>query len=118
MRWLSGDRLLLTPEGCDLLLLLLRELTRHLAAAELLALHEAADLVDDLRVRQRGDVPDVGEVGDAGDHATHDLARAGLRHVRDHPDVLGARDLADLALDRLRHRLLDLRARLYARLEG
>src|SRR5215510_5447686 len=59
------------------------------------------DALDDLRVGQRGDVPDVGEVGHRRDHPAHDLPGPGLGHVRHDPHVLRPRDLADLGLDRL-----------------
>src|SRR6266540_1419734 len=76
-----------------------------------------ADVLDDLRVREGGHVADVGEVGDRGDDPAHDLAGAGLGHVRDDPDVLGPGDLADLGVDRLGHLLLEVLARRVPRLQ-
>src|SRR6266545_5545514 len=76
----------------------------------LLALDVVADVIDDFGVRQRGHVADVGEVGDRSDDSAHDLPGASLGHVRDDPNVLRPRDLADLNLDRLGHLLLDVPA--------
>src|SRR5215471_6047893 len=87
-------------EGLDLLVLGLGQLPRHLALAELVALHLVTDALHHLRVGQRGHVADVGEVGDRGDHPAHDLPGPGLGHVRHDPHVLGPGDLADLGLDR------------------
>src|SRR5919197_1035991 len=102
-----GPTLLGPTEGLDLLDLLRRKLARDLAAADLLRLDVAADVVDDLGVCQRGRVTDVGEVGDPGDDPAHDLSGPRLRHVRNDPDVLGPGNLADLGLNRLGHLLLD-----------
>src|SRR5215470_9104799 len=92
---------LLSPEGLDLLVLGLGQLSGLLALADLLALHAVTDALHDLGVGQRGGVADVGEVGDRGDHPAHDLPGPGLGHVRHDPHVLRPGDLADLDLDRL-----------------
>src|ERR1035437_3278237 len=92
-------------ERLDLLHFFGRELARNLPPRHLLGLNLVAYTVNDLRVRQRGDVSDIGEVGDPSDHPPHDLSGAGLRHVWDDPDVLRSRDLPDLRLDRLGHLL-------------
>src|SRR5215216_6175862 len=105
-----STRLLGLTEPLDLLELLLRQLARRLAAGHLLTPDLVCDLVDDLRVRQRAHVSDLGEVGGRGDNSAHDLSGAGFRHVRDDPDLLRSRDLADLVVDRLGHLLLDLLA--------
>jgi hypothetical protein len=57
LSWLLG-----LTERLELLHLLRRELPRNLAAGHLLALDLLADVVDDLRVRQRTHVSDIGEV--------------------------------------------------------
>src|SRR6266542_2836375 len=116
-QYIVGEFSSLLAERRDLLLLLLGELARALPAGELLALHVMPDVLDDLGVRERCRVADVGEVGDRGDHPAHDLARAGLRHVRDDPHVLRARDLPDLLIDRVADLLLDFLARAEPRLE-
>src|SRR5665648_446409 len=108
---------LLGAERRDLLQLLRGELARSLATGHLLTLDVLADVLDDLGVRQRGRVSDIGEVRDRGDDPAHDLSGARLRHVRNDPDVRRARDLPDMALDRLAHLLLDLAARAEAGLE-
>src|SRR5260370_36520355 len=69
-----------------------------------------------LWIGERGDVARAREVGDAGDDPAHDLARAGLGHVRVDPYVPGSGDLADQALDRGRDLVFDLLSRPQARL--
>src|SRR5215467_15388019 len=63
------------------------------------ALNEFADLLDDVGIRERGDVAGVHAIFDRGEHASHDFAGARLWHVRNHVDILGPRDFADHRLD-------------------
>jgi hypothetical protein len=63
------------------------------------ALHLVPEAVQDLGVGQGGHVSDVGEVGDSRDDPAHDLAGAGLGHVRHDPYPLRPGDLADLLQD-------------------
>src|SRR3989442_3137648 len=71
----------------------------------------------DLRVRKRGNVSNIGEVGASSKDPTHDLARAGLGHIRDDPDILRSRDLPDLSLNRSGHLLLNVLTRVEPRLQ-
>src|SRR6516164_9785506 len=107
----------LPAELLDLLELSLGQAARHIVLGDFHALHVVPDVLDDLRVGQGGDVPDVSEVGDGRDHPAHDLSRPGLGHVRDDPDVLRPCDLADLGLNGLADLALQLAARLETRLE-
>ncbi len=64
------------------------------------ALHLYADLLDDVRISERGDVAGIHLIGNGGKHAAHDFAGAGLGHIRDDVDGFWARDLADDGFDR------------------
>src|SRR5215813_12043488 len=110
--------LLAAPERLEFLELLCRQFARNLAAGHLFILDVTANVFHDFGIRECGRVPHVGEIGDGCDHPAHDLAGAGLRHIRDDPDVLRARDLPDLGLDRPDHFVRDALARGEPRLEG
>src|SRR6266487_80879 len=84
---------------------------------KLLALDVTAYALYDLRVRKRRSVSNIGEVGASSKDPTHDLAGAGLGHIRDDPDMLRSRDLPDLSLNRLGHLLLNVLTRVEPRLE-
>src|SRR5258708_32115523 len=85
---------------------------------ELLALDLMAYALDDLGVRQRRHVANISEVAGRSKDPAHDLARAGLGHIRDDPDMPRSGDWPDLPLNRLAYLLLNLRTRLDARLQG
>src|SRR5882757_5792108 len=63
------------------------------------ALDEFSDLLDDVGIGEGGDVASVHAVRNGGQDAAHDFAGAGLGHVRNDVDALGARDLADHGFD-------------------
>src|SRR5947208_9286958 len=84
---------------------------------KLLALDVAAYAVYDLRIRKRRNVSNIGEIGGSGKDPAHDLARAGLGHIRDDPDILRSRDLPNLSLNRPGHLLLNVLTRLEPRLQ-
>src|SRR5229473_4150468 len=63
------------------------------------ALDELADLLDDVGIREGGNVAGVHVVGNGGEDAAHDFAGAGLGHVRDDVDGFGAGDFADHGFD-------------------
>src|SRR5512145_1173315 len=54
------------------------------------------DLLDNLGVGQGHDVTDITVVGNGTENAPHDLAGAGLGHIRNDPDLAALGDLADL----------------------
>src|SRR5579875_894891 len=95
----SSKELLGAAKGLYLFQLLFGERPRSLAARAFLCIDLAPDRLHDLGVGQGGDVTHIGEVGDARDDPAHYLARAGLGHVGDDPDVPRPGHLADLALD-------------------
>src|SRR2546429_2788669 len=114
----SGAWLLDTPKQLDLLDLRFRECAWNLATGHLLALDLAAYALDDLRIGKRRDVSYIGKVGDRRKDTAHDLARAGLGHIRDDPAILRPRDLPDLRLNRPGHFLLNVLTRLDPGLQG
>src|SRR5258708_5171728 len=114
----SGAWLLDTPKQLDLLNLRLRECAWNLATGQLLALDLTAYALDDLGIGKRRDVSHIGKVGDRSKDPAHDLARAGLGHIRDDPAILRSRDLPDLRLNRPGHLLLNLLTRLDPGLQG
>src|SRR6266851_5054859 len=63
------------------------------------ALDEFANLLDDVGVRESGDVAGVHVIGDGGEDAAHDLSGAGFGHVWDDVDGFGAGDFADHGFD-------------------
>src|SRR5882762_2233738 len=63
------------------------------------ALDEFANLLDNIGIRESGDVAGVHVIGNGGQDAAHDLAGAGLGHVRDDVDGFGAGDFADHGFD-------------------
>src|SRR6266705_6134139 len=67
--------------------------------SDVAALDELANLLDDVGVREGGDVAGVHVIGDGGEDAAHDLAGAGLGHVWNNVDGLGAGDFADHGFD-------------------
>src|SRR6266576_559175 len=67
--------------------------------SDVAALDELANLLDDVGVREGGDVAGVHVIGDGGEDAAHDLAGAGLGHVWNDVDGLGAGDFADHGFD-------------------
>src|SRR5690349_20251789 len=89
-----------------------------LERAPLPALHQLADLFDDVRIRQRGDVPGVHTVGNGRQHPAHNLAGARLRHVWNDVNSLRPGDFADHCLDRRNHLVDDQLVRYSARLDG
>src|SRR3989442_5016870 len=109
--------LLHTPKQLDLLNLLLREFAWKLATCQLRALDIIAYALDDLRVGKRRYVSNIGEVGARSKNPTHDLARAGLGHIRNDPDILRSRDFPDLSLNRPGHLLLNVLTRVEHRLQ-
>src|SRR5258708_31364564 len=69
-----------------------------LEGADVAALYELADLLDDVGIREGGDVAGVHVVGNGRENATHDFAGAGLAHVWHHVGGLGAGGPADHGL--------------------
>src|SRR6266568_1244981 len=80
------------------------------------ALHEHTNLLDDIGIRERADVSSVHTIGNGGENAAHDLAGAGLGHVRNNMDVLRPGDFADDGFDGysdlILHRFVGKNARL------
>src|SRR5215470_1404449 len=64
------------------------------------ALHQFADLFDDVGIRQRRNVAGVHAILNRSKNAPHNFSRARLRHVRNQMDVLRPRDFADHRFDR------------------
>src|SRR6266568_1085723 len=111
------ERLINTTKQLDLLDLHLRERAGNLAMRKLLALDVTEYALHDIRVCQRHHVSNISEVGDRSKDPAHDLARAGLGHIRDDPDMLRSGDLPDLNFNRPGHLLLDLLTRVKPRLQ-
>src|SRR5579863_2932942 len=59
------------------------------------ALDQFADLFDDVRIGEGGDIAGVHAIGDGCKDAAHDFAGARFGHVWDDVDALGASDFAD-----------------------
>src|SRR6266849_6766419 len=74
-------------------------LKRQLGAA----LHELANLLDDVGIRESGNVAGVDAIGNGGENAAHDFARTGLGHVGNDLNGLRPGDLADHSLNRVRY---------------
>src|SRR5467141_3612399 len=70
-----------------------------LEGGDVAALDELANLLDDVGIREGGDVAGVHIVGNCGEDAAHDFAGAGLGHVRDDVNGFGAGDFADHGFD-------------------
>ena len=62
-------------------------------------LDEFADLLDDVRIGEGGDVAGVHAIGNGGEDAAHDFAGAGFGHVGNDVDALGTGDFADHGFD-------------------
>src|SRR6266576_3254740 len=67
--------------------------------SDVAALDELANLLDDVGIGEGGDVASVHVIGDGGEDAAHDLTGAGLGHVWNNVDGLGAGDFADHGFD-------------------
>src|SRR6202790_5725143 len=63
------------------------------------ALDDLADLFDDVRIGEGGDVAGIHVIGNSGQDTAHDFSGAGFGHVRNDVDALGASDFADHGLD-------------------
>src|SRR6266487_6114272 len=81
------------------------------------ALHEHTNLLDDIGIRESSDVSGIHAIGNSGENAAHDLAGAGLGHVRNNMDVLRPGDFADDGFDGYSDLILHRFVRKNARLE-
>src|SRR6266568_7843114 len=105
------SRALLLPEPLDVLGHVRSRLHRPRS------LHHHSNLLDDFWIRERGHVADGHPVRDRRENATHDLARARLRHVGNDAHALWPRDFPDQRLELLHYILFDFLARLYPRFQ-
>src|SRR2546430_15124203 len=78
-----------------------------LEGADVAALDELANLLDDVGIGEGGDVAGVHVVGDGGEDAAHNFSGAGLGHVRNDVDALGPGDFADHGFGGGDHFVLD-----------
>src|SRR5438874_2509109 len=81
------------------------------------AVHLDTNLLDDIGIRERGDVAGVHAVLDGSEHTAHDFAGAGFRHVRHDVDIFWPCDFANYGFDGDGDFLLDVFGRLEPRLQ-
>src|ERR1700722_875228 len=67
--------------------------------ASVAALHQFANLRDDIRIGERGDVAGVHVIGDGREDSAHDFAGTRFGHVGNDVDALRPGDLADNGFD-------------------